>query len=157
MSLVVQRAKVIVLTYSKVDYNGYHNHKLVRSINGSQVVYTNCAKHCESAWVAELEDRTSHDGKVRGVNMGSTWVLAAPGGPHVGPTYLAIWPPLLKWFSLNCDVAEHQRRIYVNVAHGWAITLLHFIIVNNSVHATHQRSTLWKALWYHVVLFLVST
>ena len=31
------------------------------------------------------------DGKVHGVNMGPTWVLSAPDGPHVGPMNLAIW------------------------------------------------------------------
>ena len=30
------------------------------------------------------------DSKVHGANMGPTWVLSAPGGPHVGPVNLAI-------------------------------------------------------------------
>ena len=30
------------------------------------------------------------DSKVHVANMGSTWVLSAPGGPHVGPMNLAI-------------------------------------------------------------------
>ena len=30
------------------------------------------------------------DSKVHGANMGPTWVLSAPGGPHVGPMKLAI-------------------------------------------------------------------
>ena len=30
------------------------------------------------------------DSKIDGANMGPTWVLSAPGGPHVGPTSLAI-------------------------------------------------------------------
>ena len=30
------------------------------------------------------------DSKVHGANMGPTWVLSAPDGPHVGPTNLAI-------------------------------------------------------------------
>ena len=33
---------------------------------------------------------TVPDSKVHGVNMGPTWVLSAPDGPHVGPTNLAI-------------------------------------------------------------------
>ena len=28
---------------------------------------------------------------VQGANMGPTWVLSAPDGPHVGPIYFAIW------------------------------------------------------------------
>ena len=31
------------------------------------------------------------DSKIHGANMGPTWVLVAPGGPHVGHTTLAIW------------------------------------------------------------------
>ena len=30
------------------------------------------------------------DSKARGANMGPTWVLSAPDGPHVGPMNLAI-------------------------------------------------------------------
>ena len=30
------------------------------------------------------------DSKVHGANMGPTWVLSSPGGPHVGPMNLAI-------------------------------------------------------------------
>ena len=31
------------------------------------------------------------DSKVHGANMGPTWVLSAPDGPHVCPMNLAIW------------------------------------------------------------------
>ena len=30
------------------------------------------------------------DSKVHGANMGPTWVLSAPDGPHVGPMNIAI-------------------------------------------------------------------
>ena len=33
---------------------------------------------------------TSPDNKVHGANMGPTWLLSAPDGPHVGPMNLAI-------------------------------------------------------------------
>ena len=32
----------------------------------------------------------SPDSKVHGANMGPTWVLSAPDGPHVGPITIAI-------------------------------------------------------------------
>ena len=35
--------------------------------------------------------QTHLDSKVDGANMGSTWVLLAPDGPHVGPMNFAIW------------------------------------------------------------------
>ena len=34
---------------------------------------------------------TLPDSKFHGANMGPTWVLSAPGGPHVGLMNLAIW------------------------------------------------------------------
>ena len=35
-------------------------------------------------------DKSIPDSKVHGANMGPTWVLPAPDGPHVGPMNLAI-------------------------------------------------------------------
>ena len=46
------------------------------------------------AWYIPLAnslEEVSPDSKVDGANMGPTWVLSAPGGPHVGPINLAIW------------------------------------------------------------------
>ena len=34
--------------------------------------------------------QTCPDNKVRGANMGPTWVLSAPDGPHIAPMKLAI-------------------------------------------------------------------
>ena len=38
----------------------------------------------------QFMQHTTPDSKVHGANMGPTWVLSAPNGPHVGPTSLAI-------------------------------------------------------------------
>ena len=35
--------------------------------------------------------------KVHGANMGPTWVLSAPDGPHVDPMNLAMWVGLSHW------------------------------------------------------------
>ena len=35
------------------------------------------------------------DSKVCGANMGPTWVLSAPDGPHVGPMNFVIWVVVL--------------------------------------------------------------
>ena len=37
------------------------------------------------------------DSKFHVANMGPTWVLLAPGGPHVGPMNLAGWEASLEW------------------------------------------------------------
>ena len=46
----------------------------------------------DKMWVSVLVE-LSPDSKVHGANMGPTWVLSAPDGPHVGPMKLAIWFP----------------------------------------------------------------
>ena len=48
--------------------------------------------YCLMAWCHYLNHQlgTVPDSEVHGANMGSTWVLSAPDGPHVGPMNLAI-------------------------------------------------------------------
>ena len=51
------------------------------------------------------------DSKVHGANMGPTWVLSAPDGPHVGPMNLAI-RVLIKGApatALLCNVWVHVQ------------------------------------------------
>ena len=45
------------------------------------------------------------DSKVHGANMGPTWVLSAPDGPHVGPMNLAIRVVTQLWVprQVGCD------------------------------------------------------
>ena len=40
--------------------------------------------------VTSLDLKNSPDSNVHGANMGPTWVLSAPAGPHVGPINLVI-------------------------------------------------------------------
>ena len=46
------------------------------------------------------------DRNVHGANMGPTWVMSAPGGPHVGPMNIAIWvgndQSVLRWLPTLC-------------------------------------------------------
>ena len=42
------------------------------------------------------------DSKVHGTNMGPTWVLSAPGGPHIGPMSLVIWVCFLSLSWVCC-------------------------------------------------------
>ena len=47
------------------------------------------------AYNSHLSKAGVPDNKVHGANMGPTWVLSAPDGPHVGPMNLAIWGVLM--------------------------------------------------------------
>ena len=66
------------------------------------------------------------DRKIHGANMGPTWVLSAPDGPHVGPMNLAIRAMLsvltgtvflwIYWPSFNAALApgDDQHRAVIN-------------------------------------------
>ena len=65
--------------------------------------------------VAHLQSKTNlwnliwitlPDSKVYGPNMGPTWVLSAPDGPHVGPMILAI-----RELSTSCGVTASVRTL----------------------------------------------
>ena len=60
------------------------------------------------------------DSKVHGVNMEPTWVLSAPGGPHVGLINLAIWVIRLE-SALNTNFPQSLSSIHTPF--GWEIIL----------------------------------
>ena len=59
---------------------------------------SNFCNRCELTVVCQVNasgkswtgNNTDPDSKIHGANMGPTWVLSAPDGPHVGPMNLAI-------------------------------------------------------------------
>ena len=57
--------------------------------------------------------------KIHGANMGPTWVLSSPGGPHVGPMKLAIWVDVASVIvlaaSLTAGHVEGRHSVYVDV------------------------------------------
>ena len=55
------------------------------------------------------------DSKVHGANMGPTWVLSAPDGPHVGPMNPAIMVALCEWLMDS----PHQRSVMQKVTMSW--------------------------------------
>ena len=59
---------------------------------------------------AHLVRKNTPDSKVYGANMGPTWVLSAPDGPHVGPMNLAIRDTTL--FTFNTHWAHQNCRHY---------------------------------------------
>ena len=76
-------------------------------------------------------DKDTPDSKVHGANMGPTWVMSAPDGPHVGHMNLAIKdnmdnPPQV---SLDCDISEvHNISLFVCEANDQSQELLIFVI-----------------------------
>ena len=69
---------------------------------------TSCAMHRSINMTAY----TSPDSTVHGANMGPTWVLSAPDGPHVGPMDLVIWVPIYPKVRKNVSVLADFRALF---------------------------------------------
>ena len=73
-------------------------------------VSNNCTYHGN---VTNKYTTGNPDSNVHGANIGPTWVLSAPGGPHIGPINLAIrvlMPPISKWIAHSlCFQTDQQR------------------------------------------------
>ena len=57
--------------------------------NGHRIIFLDASRH-DMYDIALLWKQNHPDNKVHEANMGLTWVLSAPGGPHVAPMNLAI-------------------------------------------------------------------
>ena len=65
--------------------------------------------------------RNYPDRKVLGANMGPTWALSAPDGPHVGPMNLAIRVNLYagKTNDVDCPLIDWIHIVIGQVASSW--------------------------------------
>ena len=79
------------------------------------------------------------DSKVHWAHMGPTWVLSAPGRPHVGPMNLAIRTGILVYWSIR----SHQPR--------WGLNQLHYIQLSGQ--ADIERNFVSYRLWWYVLIF----
>ena len=70
-----------------------------------------------NAWVLCAFLKRIPDGKVRGANVGPTWVLSAPDGPHVGSMNLAIR-------GNNCTTDKASERVNKNIVGGVLMSVL---------------------------------
>ena len=78
----------------------------------------------------QIHEANNPDSKVYGANMGPTWVLSAPDGPHVGPMNLATRESsetsrrqLWQYHMLCCPIPGHPLDML-----GIWITYVHYSI-----------------------------
>ena len=85
---------------------------------------------CSVYWVFFLRyvsiPYTSLDSKVHWANMGPTWVLSDPDGPHVGPRNLAIRVSFVK---LSCSRVHRFVDKGINNAKQGELRLCHWLFV----------------------------
>ena len=67
----------------------------------------------------------SPDSKVHGVNMGPTWVLSAPDGPHVGPMNLA----MRVYTTHTCTLLTTDEDIYCVLDINWRFLMGSYIVI----------------------------
>ena len=107
------------------------------------------------------------DSKVHGANMGPTWNLSAPDGPHVGPMNLAmgiitqvryglfdwLWPNDAKWcqrsvIMTSYDAASHEnliKKIMTILFLQMCFQIIHFIVFGVLMYWTINilQSIIW--------------
>ena len=72
-----------------------------------------------NSWTKKFQDN-----KVHGGNMGPTWVLSSPGGPHVGPMNLAIRAILPVIWDTTALLGQHCDVVHVSI---WHHINLHYV------------------------------
>ena len=113
------------------------------------------------------------DSKVHGANMGPTWVLAAPVGPHVGPMNLAIRGPwymhkVMLWFFMSIGAVMRELMWFIyNIPHSYiywqqaiiALSQWQWHDENNQMnmgsnnHNWHDNAwTVWMILGYIILV-----
>ena len=74
----------------------------------------------QALWNGEFEaTHNVPDSKVHGFNMGPTWVLPVPGGPHVGPINLAIRGGC----GPHCSLSHERSSAALRLATAYWMTL----------------------------------
>ena len=78
-------------------YNRWQRAQSYRKITNAPFIYISTTIFSLDHITSSYSDRTAEvwvqcvpDKQVHGANMGPTWVLSAPDGPHIGPMDLAI-------------------------------------------------------------------
>ena len=84
------------------------------------------------------------DCKVHGANMGPTWVLSAPDGPHVGPINLAIRVFLLCCASLWYELIIQQKQNKAQQKLAWK----HLFVMGGQISSGPTVSNLIGACQY---------
>ena len=64
---------------------------------------------------SKLSPEPIPDSKVHGANMGPTWVLSAPDGPHVGPMNLAIGDVIPNLFHYTASLGHNNSIITLSI------------------------------------------
>ena len=115
---------------------------------------------------------TIPDSKVHWANMGPTWTLPAPDGPHVGPMNLAFRDIILQWSHktidhivlLNVDHRQNKRYIYGNLMrlpdwwHGTVVCtvllLIFLLVISTAAYSPSDVKPTYGIIFQHSMITL---
>ena len=89
---------------------------------------------------------TIPDSKVHGANMGPTWVLSAPDGPHVGPMNLAIRDTSASNINIRSRVqfTVHKAAMQTYTQHSLSFRFSHH---KDPCHLSHLKHPILFSQW----------
>ena len=91
------------------------------------------------------------DNKVHGANMGPTWVLSVPDGPHVGPMNLAIRDTTWTLFVVNDPYFASTSNCQQNVDFDWeTVRWSHYHTVCTKPLTTNTQNPFVLMIQLHV-------
>ena len=102
--------------------------------------------NCYEVVTAVSPSGNYQDNKVHGANMGPTWVLSAPDGPHVRPMNLVI----RVWLH-RCEVTHWNKQSYcvtTDVSVSLPLTCVLLLLDLSPVHFTRVVCTPLKSIIY---------
>ena len=104
---------------------------------------------CLECWIV-LKRRSSHS-QIHGANMGPTWFLSAPDGPHVGTMNLAIGvssSDATLLYVVHNSVASYFWNIFAYYKYRLlSITNVYVSICRNISHRKAAEGDIWLILW----------
>ena len=105
---------------------------------------------------------TCPDSRIHGANMGPTWLLSAPDGPHVGPMNLALrvyTPGLLHWHWGSYGMYQILKTFDIHWHGGGPSIAIWCIILEGSPICFMIEKVVYCVIWkilYYIVPYCFS-
>ena len=103
------------------------------------------------------------DSKVYGANMGPTWVMPAPDGPHVGPINLAVGAVLntqaaflSNGFEYIVGECSHGMRHGGGIFIQLSVAICTYVQANQLLAVVSKTQMSWFCLWQHKLVGEIS-
>ena len=86
--MVIHYSDVVIIVWYLISTHGLFDQQLAQA--NTKWILKGLHFIIDPLWGESTSQMHHSDSRVHGANMGPTWVLSAPDGPHVGPMNFAI-------------------------------------------------------------------